>query len=109
MRNQPQLPNYPQSAAPPITNKWIDALGDTWHEEKGTYTVRNASYLRWGARTSSTVLSLMTYSSQIKYDAYSIHGGYVWIRQPRANGTFAYIATGAAPYGWLTDYWGNFQ
>jgi len=46
LRNQPQLPNYPQSAAPPITNKWIDALGDTWHEEKGTYTVRNASYLR---------------------------------------------------------------
>lgn len=106
---QPQLPNYPQSVVRPITNKLIDALSDTWHAEKGTYTVHDASYLRWGARTSSTALSLMTYGSQIKYDAYSIHGGYVWIRQPRANGIFAYIATGATPYGWRNDYWGNFQ
>ena len=108
---KPQIPNPPQTVTPKpqTTNKWIDALGDTWHAEKGTYTVRDASYLRWGARKNSTALSLVTYGSHIKYDAYSIHSGYVWIRQPRANGTFAYIATGAAPYGWRTDYWGDFQ
>ena len=57
---QPQLPNPPQPSISPITNKWINALGDTWHAEKSPYTVHDASYLRWGARTSSTALSLMT-------------------------------------------------
>lgn len=38
----------------------------------------------------------------IKYDAWSNHGGYIWLRQPRSNG-YGYIAVRNAwnhePYG----------
>lgn len=70
--------------------------------------MQQSSYLRWGARTGSSAIGLMTAGTTIKYDAYSIHDGYVWIRQPRANGTYAYLATGEAPYGVRTSYWGSF-
>ena len=100
----------PQSQKPKQPAVWYDSLGDKWHSETGTYTVSTPSHLRWGATnySSSNGLGLMTYGTRIKYDAYSVHGGFVWIRQPRSNG-YAYIATGYAPYGYRTDYWGSFS
>lgn len=71
---------------------WTDALGDTWHHETGTLTLSTWVNLRWGARTSSYRICTLVPGSQIKYDAWSNHGGYIWIRQPRANGGYAYLA-----------------
>lgn len=70
---------------------WRDALGDTWHSEHGTFTSNTWLNLRWGARTSSSRIALLNPGSTVKYDAWSNHGGYVWVRQPRANGQYGYV------------------
>ena len=76
----------------PSTSNWVDALGDRWFEEKGTFISNCALHLRWGATTSSSVIGVLPAGSVIKYDAYSRHGGYVWLRQPREHGQYGYIA-----------------
>ncbi|WP_431815420.1 GH25 family lysozyme [Limosilactobacillus portuensis] len=73
-------------------SSWRDALGDTWHSERGTFTASTWINLRWGARTTSSRITTLAPGSQIKYDAWSNHGGYVWVRQPRAHGDYAYLA-----------------
>ena len=82
---------------------WRDALGDTWHSERGTLTLNTWVNLRWGARTTSSRIATLAPGSTIKYDAWSRHNGYVWIRQPRENGGYAYLAArqswNGVPYG----------
>ena len=73
-------------------SSWRDALGDTWHSEQGTFTASTWINLRWGARTTSSRITTLAPGSQVKYDAWSNHGGYVWIRQPRSHGGYAYLA-----------------
>ena len=70
---------------------WRDSLGDVWHKENGTFTANTWLNLRWGARTSSARIALLNPGSTVKYDAWSNHGGYVWVRQPRQNG-YGYVA-----------------
>ncbi|MCC4400473.1 hypothetical protein LMC10_10360 [Limosilactobacillus reuteri] len=47
--------------------------------------------LRYSARTKSNIIATLPAGSTIKYDAFSRHAGYVWIRQPRENG-YGYMA-----------------
>lgn len=70
---------------------WRDSLGDVWHSERGTFTANTWLNLRWGARTSSARIALLNPGSTVKYDAWSAHDGYVWVRQPRQNG-YGYVA-----------------
>lgn len=70
---------------------WRDSLGDVWHKENGTFTANTWLNLRWGARTSSARIALLNPGSTVKYDAWSNHGGYIWVRQPRANGQYGYV------------------
>lgn len=70
---------------------WRDSLGDVWHSERGTFTSNTWLNLRWGARTSSSRIALLAPGQTVKYDAWSSHGGYVWVRQPRSNG-YGYVA-----------------
>lgn len=70
---------------------WRDSLGDVWHSERGTFTSSYWLNLRWGARTSSSRIALLAPGQTVKYDAWSSHGGYVWVRQPRSNG-YGYVA-----------------
>lgn len=69
---------------------WRDNLGDVWHKENGTFTANTWLNLRWGARTSSSRIALLGPGQTVKYDAWSNHGGYIWVRQPRANG-YGYV------------------
>lgn len=82
---------------------WNDTLGDTWHKESGTFTSNTWLHLRWGARVTSATIGVLPPGSAIKYDAYSRHGDFVWLRQPRANGQYGYVACRDArtgePYG----------
>lgn len=82
---------------------WNDTLGDTWHKESGTFTSNTWLHLRWGARVTSAPIGVLPPGSVIKYDAYSRHGDFVWLRQPRGNGQYGYIACRDArtgePYG----------
>lgn len=71
---------------------WNDALGDTWHKESGTFTSNTWLHLRWGARVTSAPIGVLPPGSVIKYDAYHRAGDFVWLRQPRGNGQYGYIA-----------------
>lgn len=72
---------------------WTDNLGDVWHKEKGIFTVGDTPlHLRWGATTSSTIITTLQPGQQVEYDAWMNDGTYTWIRQPRGNGTYGYVA-----------------
>lgn len=111
--NQPQQPSNPapapKPAAPQASGKWVDALGDTWYNEKGKFKLNSAIKLRYGAKTTSNVLATLPAGSVVSYDAYSFHNGYVWLRQPRGNGQYAYIASGEEVNGKRTSSWGTFS
>ena len=81
---------------------WTDALGDTWHKEDGTFTSNTWLHLRWGAKPSSASIAVIGPGQEIKYDAWSRHNGFVYVRQPRSNG-YGYIAVRSTytgePYG----------
>lgn len=73
-------------------SSWTDGLGDTWHAEKGTFVAETWLHLRWGAKPSSSSIAIVGPGSVIKYDAYSRHNGFVYVRQPRGNGQYGYVA-----------------
>lgn len=73
-------------------SSWRDSLGDAWHSEKGTFVANTWLHLRWGAKPSSSSIAIVGPGSVIKYDAYSRHNGFVYVRQPRGNGQYGYIA-----------------
>lgn len=81
---------------------WNDTLGDTWHKESGTFTSNTWLHLRWGAKPNSASIAYIGPDQEIKYDAWSRHNGFVYVRQPRSNG-YGYIAVRNAytgtPYG----------
>lgn len=81
----------PAPAHAPAPNSWTDSLGDRWTEEEGTFTTNQAINLRWGAKTNSALIATLGAGSEVKYDAYSRHDGYVWLRQPRGNGQYGYL------------------
>lgn len=93
---------------PRVSNVWVDALGDTWHKQSGKVTLLSAVNLRMGARTTSTLIATLPYGSTVKYDAYSYHGGYVWVRQPRGN-SYGYLATGTFRNGRTAQNWAKWH
>ena len=81
-------------APAPVNNSpetWTDSLGDKWTAESGTFTTNQAINLRWGAKTSSALITTLPAGSEVKYDAYSRHDSFVWLRQPRGNGQYGYL------------------
>ncbi|XRJ96581.1 GH25 family lysozyme [Latilactobacillus sakei] len=100
---QPKPTPAPKPNAP---KAWVDALGVKWTEEDGTFTPKGVVNLRWGASTSSSIITTLQPGNAVKYDAKCVSGGYVWVRQPRSNG-YGYCAVGKAdaasnnvdPYG----------
>lgn len=90
---QPIPVKTPETPKPiKVPNSWVDPLGDKWTKEDGTFTSTTALHLRWGARTTSSVIAVLPTGSVVKYDAYSRHGDFVWLRQPRPNGQYGYVA-----------------
>lgn len=87
-------------------NTWKDDLGDTWHAEDGKFTSNTPLHLRWGARPSASVIAVLPAGSTIKYDAWSRGSQFVYIRQPRGNGQFGYVAVRDAKTG---EAYGKFE
>ena len=73
------------------SSSWTDSLGDVWHHESGTFISNSWINLRWGAKTTSSRIGTITTGQTVKYDAWSRHDGYVWVRQPRSNGQYGYL------------------
>lgn len=65
---------------------WVDVLGDRWTTENGTFVTGTQINLRCGATPQSKLIATLPAGTTVKYDAFSRHNGYVWIRQPRGNG-----------------------
>lgn len=81
-------------APAPVNNSpetWTDSIGDKWTAENGTFTTNQPINLRWGAKTNAALIATLSANSEVKYDAYSRHDGYVWLRQPRGNGQYGYL------------------
>jgi hypothetical protein len=73
------------------SNHWVDDLGDRWFAENGTFVTGTAINLRWGAKANSALIATLPAGSEVKYDAWSRHNGYVWLRQPRPNNQYGYL------------------
>lgn len=81
-----------QQPKPAQAQTWTDNLGDVWHKESGTFTSNTYLHLRYGAKPYSSTLMYAGPGLVIKYDAWSTHNGFVYVRQPRGNGQYAYVA-----------------
>lgn len=81
-----------QQPKPAQAQTWTDNLGDVWHKESGTFTSNTYLHLRYGAKPYSNTLMYAGPGLVVKYDAWSSHNGFVYVRQPRGNGQYAYIA-----------------
>ncbi len=79
-------------------------IADTWYKEEGKFYPNGTINIRYGARTTSDIIGTVTKGDCVKYDAYSRHGGYVWIRQPRANGEHGFLVCRQG-----NDPWGTFK
>lgn len=92
-----------QQPKPTQAQTWTDSLGDVWHKESGTFISNTYLHLRYGAKPYSSTLMYAGPGLVIKYDAWSSHNGFVYVRQPRGNGQYAYVAVRNAqtnePYG----------
>ena len=75
----------------PVPDSWVDELGDTWHKEKGSFLLGMPLHLRWGARTDSAIIAMLPAGVIVSYHAWSRHGGFVWLRQQRANHQYGYL------------------
>lgn len=81
-----------QQPKPAQAQTWTDSLGDVWHKESGTFISNIYLHLRYGAKPYSSTLMYARPGLVIKYDAWSSHNGFVYVRQPRGNGQYAYVA-----------------
>lgn len=81
-----------QQPKPAQAQTWTDSLGDVWYKESGTFVSNTYLHLRYGAKPYSTTLLYAGPGLTIKYDAWSSHNGFVYVRQPRGNGQYAYVA-----------------
>lgn len=88
---------------------FTDNFGDRWFYQHGRFTTDSVIRLRWGARVTSAVISTLPAGSVIQYDAYSLHGGYIWLRQPRPGAKFGYLASGEESGGKRMNCWGKFS
>ena len=95
--SQPSKPVVKESAP----QSFVDELGDTWFKEDGKFYPNGTINIRYGARTTSDIIGTVTKGDCVKYDAYSRHDGYVWIRQPRSKG-YGYLVCRAGNEAWGT-------
>jgi LysM repeat protein len=82
------------------------AKKSAWIKKNGYFRLNTTIKLRSEASTSSKVISTLYSGQYIKFDAYKVSGGYIWLRQKRGNG-YAYVASGEARNGKRISTWGK--
>lgn len=78
----------------------------SWVKKNGYFKLNTTIKLRSDASTSAKTISTLYSGQVVKFGAYKISGGYVWLRQKRDNG-YAYIASGEARNGKRVSTWGR--
>ncbi|GCF93308.1 hypothetical protein NRIC_11990 [Enterococcus florum] len=80
------------------------------HAEKGIFTLNTAIHLRTAPDRTAASLAVLPSGAEVHYDAFAHQNGYVWIRQPRQDGSCAYLATGPTNGQTRTaPSWGSFR
>lgn len=100
--SQPKPNNQQQSK--PTTQTGINWISEKWH-----FVTNTPIYLRTAPSVKAPEIALLGSGSYIKYDAYCYKDGYVWLRQPRTDGTYGYLASGECVGNKRTSYWGSFK
>lgn len=97
----------------PSKGKWIAERGKFYvgvPTKAGKSIPVNKLPLTVNATGSGAKIADIPRGQYIVYDAFMNDGKYLWIRQPRANGTYGYMATGnIGSNGYRKDYWGDFR
>ena len=102
--DQQQATQQPTQQAKPATQPGINWISEKWH-----FTTNTSIYLRTAPNVKAPEIALLGSGSYVKYDAYCYKDGYVWLRQPRADGTYGYLASGECIGNRRTSYWGSFD
>ena len=85
--NQPSVP----------ASSWVDSTGLRWSKENGAFVVGSiAINLRQAAHTGAAPITTLLPAALVKYDAKTVNEGYIWVRQPRSDGQYGYLAVGRA-------------
>ena len=101
----PKPTNTPNKAqSKPFTQTGIQWISEKWH-----FVTNTPIYLRTAPNVKAPEIALLGTGSYIKYDAYAYADGYVWLRQPRADGSYGYLASGECVGNKRTSYWGSFD
>lgn len=99
--SKPTTTPKPTPKPQPTSTDWIS---EKWHFTTGT-----PIYLRTAPSTKASQIALLPTGTYVKYDAYCYKDGYVWLRQPRSNGSYGYLASGECVGKKRTSYWGSFD
>ena len=98
------------SSQPKISAQFSKPAADIqWISEKWHFVTNTPIYLRTAPTVQSDKIALLGTGSYIQYDAYGYKDGYVWLRQPRKDGTYGYLASGECVGNRRTSYWGSFD
>ena len=101
----PKPTNTPNKAqSKPFTQTGIQWISEKWH-----FKLAENINLRTAPNTNASIIVKLGAGSVVNYDAYAYADGYVWLRQPRANGTYGYLASGECVGNKRTSYWGSFD
>lgn len=96
-----RLAESPQDYKPnPFAINWIK---EDWH-----FVCQEWINLRTEPSTKGQVITTLNPGAKINYDAFCYKDGYVWLRQPRGNGTYGYLASGECIGTKRTSYFGSF-
>ncbi|CAI3425840.1 peptidoglycan amidohydrolase family protein [Enterococcus cecorum] len=105
-----RLDQKTSSSQPKISAQVSKPAADIqWISEKWHFITNIPIYLRTAPTVQSDKIALLGTGSYIQYDAYGYKDGYVWLRQPRTDGTYGYLASGECVGHRRTSYWGSFD
>ena len=100
---------YKGTTQQPTQQSKPSTTGINWISEKWHFKLAENINLRTAPNTNASIIAKLGAGSVVNYDAYAYADGYVWLRQPRADGSYGYLATGECVGNKRTSYWGSFD
>lgn len=81
-----------------------------WVTEKATFIANQRLPFSKDLDPNSQAIAYLEKGQSVKYDAYCVENGYVWIRQPRNGGGYYYLAIATGKNGVATSpHWGTIK
>lgn len=81
-----------------------------WVSENATFTANQRLPFSSDLNPNSKAVAYLEKGQSVKYNAYCVENGYVWIRQPRTTGGYYYLAIATGQNGVATSpHWGTIK